>query len=69
MYLEIKANPNAPFQPRTFVFAAKASAGYIMAKQIIQLIVSVSNMVNHDPDVQDKLKGNPRDCIRCATAR
>jgi len=56
MYLEIKANPGAPFQPRTFVFAAKASAGYIMAKQIIQLIVSVSNMVNHDPDVQDKLK-------------
>ncbi len=56
MYLEIKANPGAPFQPRTFVFAAKASAGYIMAKQIIQLIVSVSNMVNHDPDIQDKLK-------------
>ena len=56
MYLEIKHNPGAPFQPRTFVFAAKASAGYIMAKQIIQLIVSVSNLVNHDPDVQDKLK-------------
>ncbi len=56
MYLEIKAAPHAPFQPRTFIFAAKASAGYIMAKQIIQLIVSVSNMVNHDPDVQDKLK-------------
>ena len=56
MYLEIKRNPGAPFQPRTFVFAAKASAGYIMAKQIIQLIVSVSNMINHDPDVQDKLK-------------
>ena len=56
MYLEIKRNPGAPFQPRTFVFAAKASAGYIMAKQIIQLIVSVSSMINHDPDVQDKLK-------------
>ena len=56
MYLEIKANPSAPFQPRTFIFAAKASAGYIMAKQIIQLIVSVSSMINHDPDVQDKLK-------------
>ena len=56
MYLEIKRNPHAPFQPRTFVFAAKASAGYIMAKQIIQLIVAVSSMINHDPDVQDKLK-------------
>ena len=56
MYLEIKANPNAPFQPRTFVFAAKASAGYIMAKQIIQLIVAVSNMANSDPATRDKLK-------------
>ena len=56
MYLEIKHNPGAPFQPRTFVFAAKASAGYIMAKQIIQLIVSVSNLVNNDPDTRDKLK-------------
>ena len=56
MYLEIKRNPHAPFQPRTFVFAAKASAGYIMAKQIIQLIVSVSSMINHDPDARDKLK-------------
>ena len=56
MYLEIKHNPHAPFQPRTFVFAAKASAGYIMAKQIIQLIISLSNMVNNDPDTRDKLK-------------
>ena len=56
MYLDIKANPHAPFQPRTFVFAAKASAGYIMAKQTIQLIVAVSNLVNHDPDTREKLK-------------
>ena len=56
MYLEIKANPSAPFQPRTFVFAAKASAGYIMAKQIIQLIVTVSHMTNSDPVTRDKLK-------------
>ena len=56
MYLEIKHNPGVPFQPRTFVFAAKASAGYIMAKQIIQLIVSLSKMVNNDPDTRDKIK-------------
>ncbi len=56
MYLEIKANPNAPFQPRAFIFAAKASAGYIMAKQIIQLIVALSKMTNNDPDTRDKLK-------------
>ena len=56
MYLEIKHNPSAPFQPRTFIFAAKASAGYIMAKQTIQLIVSVSKLVNNDPDTRDKLR-------------
>ena len=56
MYLEIKHNPGAPFQPRTFIFAAKASAGYIMAKQIIQLIVSLSKMINNDPDTRDKIK-------------
>ena len=55
MYLEIKAAPNAPFQPRTFIFSAKASAGYIMAKQIIQLIVAVSKLTNSDPDTRGKL--------------
>ena len=56
LYNEIKANPAAPWQPRTFIFGAKASAGYIRAKQIISLIVAVSNFVNNDPDVRDKLK-------------
>ena len=56
LYLQIKDNPAAPFTPRTFVFAAKASAGYIRAKQIISLIVAVSNLVNADPAVRDKLK-------------
>ncbi len=56
MYNEIKADPNKDFVPRTFVFAAKASAGYTLAKEIIKLIVSISNFVNSDPDVRDKLK-------------
>lgn len=56
MYLQIKDNPNAPFTPRTFIFAAKASAGYIRAKQIISLIVAVSNLVNSDPQTREKLK-------------
>ena len=56
LYNEIKANPSAPFVPRTFIFAAKASAGYIRAKQIISLIVAVSNFINADPEVRDKLK-------------
>ena len=55
-YNQIKANPTASWQPRTYIFGAKASAGYIRAKQIISLIVAVSNLVNSDPDVRDKLK-------------
>ena len=55
-YNQIKDNPAAPWQPRTYIFGAKASAGYIRAKQIISLIVAVSNLVNSDPDVRDKLK-------------
>ncbi len=56
MYNQIKANPGADFTPRTFIFAAKASAGYVMAKQIIRLIVAVSDMINSDPQVRDKIK-------------
>lgn len=56
MYNKIKENPNAEFVPRTFIFAAKASAGYFMAKQVIRLICAVSNLVNSDPQVRDKLK-------------
>lgn len=56
MYNRVKANPNAPFTPRTFLFAAKASAGYYMAKQVIRLICAVSNLVNADPVVRDKIR-------------
>jgi len=56
LYNEIKDNPNKEFTPRTFVFAAKASSGYTLAKEIIKLIVSVSNFVNTDPEVRDKLR-------------
>lgn len=56
MYNEIKDDPQKDFVPRTFVFAAKASAGYTLAKEIIKLIVCISNFVNSDPEVRDKLK-------------
>lgn len=56
LYNQIKDYPNAEFTPRTFVFGAKASAGYVRAKQIISLIVAVSNLVNADPQTRDKLK-------------
>ena len=56
LYRQIKADPHGDFMPRTFIFAAKASAGYIRAKQIISLIVAASKLINNDPDVNDKLK-------------
>ena len=56
LYNKIKNNPNGEYVPRSFIFAAKASSGYLMAKQIIRLIVAVSDMINADPDVRDKIK-------------
>ena len=56
MYRLIKENPNLDIPPRTFVFAAKASSGYFMAKQIIRLICGIANTVNADPAVREKLK-------------
>lgn len=56
MYNMIKENPNLDIPPRTFIFAAKASAGYLMAKQIIRLIVALSDTINKDPVVRDKIK-------------
>ncbi len=56
MYNHIKTHPNEEFAPRTFIFAAKASAGYDMAKQIISLISAVSDLLNSDPVTKDKIK-------------
>ena len=56
LYCEIKNNPSAAFTPRTFIFGAKASAGYDLAKQIISLIVAVADFINADPVVRDRLR-------------
>ena len=56
LYNEIKAHPEMEFYPRTFIFGAKASAGYIRAKQIIKLINSVADTVNNDQSINGKLK-------------
>ena len=56
LYNEIKEHPEISFYPRTFIFGAKASAGYIRAKQIIKLINSVADVVNNDRSIKGKLK-------------
>ena len=56
LYNKIKKNPDGDYVPRTFIFAAKASSGYMMAKQIIRLISAISDMINSDPQVRDKIK-------------
>ena len=57
LYNEIKEHPEISFYPRTFIFGAKASAGYIRAKQIIKLINSGADVVNNDRSINGKLKG------------
>jgi starch phosphorylase len=52
----IVADPGAPWQPRTVVFAGKAASAYFAAKQVIQLIHDVARVVNADPRVGDRLK-------------
>ncbi|MCF2680636.1 glycogen/starch/alpha-glucan phosphorylase [Faecalicatena contorta] len=56
LYNQIKEHPEMSFYPRTFIFGAKASAGYIRAKQIIKLINSVANVINNDRSINGKLK-------------
>ena len=56
LYNELKKNPDKDFYPRTFIFGAKASAGYHVAKQIIKLINSVADVVNNDKSIHDKIK-------------
>ena len=56
LYNEIKRNPSMEFYPRTFIFGAKASAGYRRAKSIIKLINSVADVINNDKSIDDKIK-------------
>ena len=55
-YNRIKADPTAEWVPRVKIFAGKAASAYYMAKHIIHLINDVAKVVNHDPDIGDKLK-------------
>ena len=56
IYNQLKANQNLDFHPVTFIFGAKAAAGYVTAKQTIKLINYVADVINNDPAVNDKIK-------------
>ena len=56
LYNEIKDHPERDFYPRTFIFGAKAAAGYDRAKMTIKLINSVADVINNDRSINGKLK-------------
>ena len=56
LYNELKANPDMDFTPTTFIFGAKAAAGYKTAKLTIKLINSVADVINNDKSIKGKIK-------------
>ena len=56
LYNQLKENPNMDFYPRTFIFGAKAAAGYRTAKQTIKLINSVADVINNDASINGLIK-------------
>ena len=56
LYNKIKEHPELDFYPRTFIFGAKAAAGYRRAKLTIKLINSVADVINNDASINGKLK-------------
>jgi starch phosphorylase len=56
LYNQLKDNPKMEFYPRTFIFGAKAAAGYRNAKNTIKLINTVADVINNDPSIDGKIK-------------
>ena len=56
LYNKIKEHPEMPFYPRTFIFGAKAAAGYHRAKLTIKLINAVADVINNDRSIDNKIK-------------
>ncbi len=56
LYNQIKEHPDMEFYPRTFIFGAKAAAGYKNAKLTIKLINNVADVINNDASINGKIK-------------
>ena len=56
LYNVLKENPDADIKPHTFIFAGKAAAGYAFAKEVVDIICSIADLVNADPQVSKKLR-------------
>ena len=56
LYQRMKNDPNFRIYPRTFIFGAKAAPSYVYAKKIIELILAVANVINHDPEISKYIK-------------
>ena len=56
LYNQLKDNPNMDIVPRTFIFGAKAAAGYRRAKLTIKLINAVADVINNDKSINGKIK-------------
>lgn len=56
LYFKLKANPDFDIVPRTFIFGAKSASGYKRAKNIIKLINAIGDVINHDSQINNKIK-------------
>jgi starch phosphorylase len=68
LYRRLKENPRLDVPPRAFLFGGKAAPGYFMAKLIIKLVNAVAEVVNADPDVNERMKVAfiPNFCVKNA---
>ena len=69
VYNDLKRNPDLDIRPHTFIFAGKAAGSYIFAKEVIKLITSIADLVNNDPEVNDKIKVVFMENFRVSTAQ
>ncbi len=53
---QVLETPGMKFEPKTYIFASKAAPGYYMAKKTIELIDSLSKLINNDPDIKGRIK-------------